>query len=83
MTFLTSFAILFCLAAFADSQEGLSHPTDYGGWYLPRALSDKRTLSTQINTLTRNGYNIDKLDNHTQLKVFLYTWMAMERGEGG
>ena len=37
----------------------------------------------QLSSLKSLGYNVDKLDNHTQLKVFLYTWLAMERGEGG
>ena len=37
----------------------------------------------QLSRLKSLGYNVDKLDYHTQLKVFLYTWLAMERGEGG
>ena len=41
------------------------------------------SLHQQIAALKTKGYDVSKLDNHTQLKVFLYTWLAMERGEGG
>ena len=37
----------------------------------------------QLSRLKSLGYNVDKLNNYTQLKVFLYTWLAMERGKGG
>lgn len=46
------------------------------------AIKD-RTVYQQIEKLKSEGYDISRLDDHTQLKVFLYTWMAMERGEGG
>ena len=73
--------IFCCLLVFSVSEDSLDPPTS--GWYIPRPIMDQRSLSTQIRTMRRHGYDIDRLDNHTQLKVFLYTWMAMERGEGG
>lgn len=40
-------------------------------------------LYDQLARLKSLGYDVDRLDNHTQLKVFLYTMLSMERGEGG
>jgi len=42
-----------------------------------------RTLSEQIAVLKSQGYDPARLDGNMQLRVFLYTWLAMERGEGG
>lgn len=41
------------------------------------------TVDKQISTLRNLGYDIYKLDHSTQLRVFLYTWLSMERGEMG
>ena len=41
------------------------------------------TVDKQISTIKALGYDIDRLDHATQLRVFLYTWLAMERGEMG
>ena len=73
--------IYCCLIAFSVSEDGLAPPTLK--WYVPRLVMDQRSLSTQINTMRRHGHDMDRLDIHTQLQVFLYTWMAMERVEGG
>ena len=40
-------------------------------------------ISDQISRLRSLGYEPSRLDDHTQLRVFLYTWLGMERGEGG
>ena len=37
----------------------------------------------QVKALEGNGAKLYKLDAHTQLKVFFYTWLTMERAEGG
>jgi len=42
-----------------------------------------RTLAEQIDILKAEGFDPAKLDGNTQLRVFLYTWLGMERGEGG
>ena len=73
--------IFCCLLAFSVSEDGLAPPTLK--WYVPRLVMDQRSLSTQINTMRRHGHDMYRLDIHTQLQVFLYTWMAMARGEGG
>ena len=39
--------------------------------------------SQQITDLKAAGYDAGKLNPKTQLKVFFYTWLAMERAEGG
>ena len=40
--------------------------------------------SQQLTSQIRNaGYDISRLDNKTQLKVFLYPMISMERIEGG
>ena len=44
---------------------------------------EDRHASQQIKDLKAAGYDAGKLNHNTQLKVFLYTWLAMERAEGG
>ena len=71
--------ILSCFLVIVATHEDGVTPPEPGTLYLDFNLQkDKRKFSTQINTMRRYGYDIDRLDNHTQLKVFLYTWMAME-----
>jgi len=41
------------------------------------------TESQQLQSLKAAGINVDKLDDTTQLKVFLHTWLTMERFERG
>jgi len=40
-------------------------------------------VKDQIQRLRQHGYEVSHLDGHTQLRVFLNTWLAMERGEDG
>ena len=44
---------------------------------------EDRHASQQIKDLKAAGYDAGKLNHNSQLKVFLYTWLAMERAEGG
>ena len=37
----------------------------------------------QVANFEKSGHSIHKLDQHIQLKVFLYTMFAVERSEGG
>lgn len=37
----------------------------------------------QIQRLKSAGYEPQRLDHSTQMRVFLYTWLAMERMEMG
>lgn len=41
------------------------------------------TVDKQVTVLKNLGFDLHKLDHSTQLRVFLYTWLAMERGEMG
>ena len=41
------------------------------------------TANQQVSELLTAGYDVSKLDHHTQLKVFLYVWLSMERAENG
>lgn len=40
-------------------------------------------MQHQIDRLKHAGLEPGKLDHKTQLRVFLYTWLAMERSEKG
>ena len=46
-------------------------------------VADDKPISQQVKDLEDAGYYPAQLDNHTQLKVFLYTWLGMENAEGG
>jgi len=37
----------------------------------------------QVANFRVAGYDVNMLDGNTQLKVFFYTWLSMERAEGG
>ena len=46
-------------------------------------LNQVSAQTVQAKRILAAGYDISRLDNYTQLKVFLYTWMSMETTEGG
>jgi len=84
ITYLTSYMVMtrYCPTSAMRSLYVILALVGFVGSQSP-AVFDHLISRVQVKALEANGANLDKLDAHTQLKVFFYTWLTMERAEGG